>query len=413
MKNVIIALLVLVSLKMIAQPYTVENGNTRHRFAQLELGVTQYFSPNAGKTQSLSETGEVGDTQFGANSISAFFIGATHFWGHCDMALTIPLKQFGEGMSYGVDLQMKYYPWRITQNKLRPYVGVSMSPFGYAQNGGPSISKIYFPLMAGINFYKNAHQLELGVVYNYNNKFDYPISRTQVGLAQVQPFVFSATYKYTLETTGSRERAWRNGTTAKQTQILSDAGKLNSFSVAVGLTSAFRLKESDYLNKKYGFAGQHSFDATLEYGLGYYLHKPDMHFNLAYRTFKSSIDAYGYKQDARREAVTFEVYKMLGDYHGFVPFIGPNISYENLSINESDNGDAPKNYTYKGFKPGITFGWDIRPDRLQSWILRTNLRWQPNLNVTMGDGNKNALDQLEFNFIQLVLYPQRMFRKDK
>jgi hypothetical protein len=91
-----------------------------------------------------------------------------------------------------------------------------------------------------------------------------------------------------------------------------------------------------------------------------------MYFNLAYRTFKSKINAYGYKQDARREAVTFEVYKMLSDYHGFVPFIGPNISYENLSISESDNGDAPKNYAFKGFKPGITFGWDIRPDRLQS-----------------------------------------------
>jgi hypothetical protein len=136
MKNVIIALLVLVSLKMTAQPYTVENGNTRHRFAQMELGVTQYFSPNAGKTQALSETGKISDFQFGANFVSAIFIGATHFWGHCDLALTIPIKQFGEGMKYGVDLQMKYYPWRIERNKLRPYIGVSMNPFGYAQNNG-------------------------------------------------------------------------------------------------------------------------------------------------------------------------------------------------------------------------------------------------------------------------------------
>jgi hypothetical protein len=131
MKKVIIALLCFVSVKMSAQPYTVENGNTRHRFAQMELGVTQYFSPNAGKTQVLSETGKIGDYQFGANSVSAIFIGATHFWGHCDLALTIPIKQFGVGMKYGVDLQMKYYPWRIKQNKLRPYVGVSMNPFGF------------------------------------------------------------------------------------------------------------------------------------------------------------------------------------------------------------------------------------------------------------------------------------------
>ncbi len=396
--------------KAFAQPYTVENGNTRYRFAQLELGLTQYYSANAGKTQVLSDN-TVKDYQFGSKSTTAFFIGATHFWGHCDLALTIPLKSFGTGMGYGVDLQAKYYPWRIEQNKLRPYMGVSMNPFGYSQNGGGEVSKTYFPLMGGLNFYKNRHQFELGAVYNYNNTFNYYISRTQQGIAKVQPFIFSATYKYTLETTGGGERNWRNGTTAKRTQELADAGKLNNFSVAVGPTSSFRIKSSNYLKSKYPFAGQHSYSAGLEYGVGYYLHKPDVHFNVAYRTFKSSIDAYGYKQNARREAVTFEAYKMLGDYHGFVPFIGPNIGYENLSINESDNGFAAKNYTFKGFKPGVTFGWDIRPDRLSAWILRTNLRWQPNLNVKMGDGSKNALDQLEFNFIQLVLYPERMFRK--
>lgn len=413
MKKVIIALLCFVALKMTAQPYTVENGKTRHRFAQMELGVTQYFSPVGGKTQVLAANGSVGNYQFGSNSISAIFIGATHFWGHCDLALTIPVAKYGKGMKYGVDLQAKYYPWRIEHNKLRPYVGLSMNPFGYNQNDGPSVTKTYFPLMAGLNFYKNWHQFELGVVYNYNNKFDYPISRTQLGVGQVQPFILSATYKYTLETTSGRERNWRNGITQKRTEELANAGKLNNFSVAVGPTSSFRIKKSEYLSKKYGFAGQHSYSIALEYGLGYYLHKPDVHFNIAYRAFKSYINAYSYKQDAQRKAMTFEAYKYIGDYHGFLPFIGPNVGYENLSINESDKTDTPKNYTFKGWKPGLTFGWDIRPDRLQSWILRTNLRWQPNLNVTMSDGSKNALDQLEFNFIQLVLYPERMFRKNK
>jgi hypothetical protein len=62
-------------------------------------------------------------------------------------------------------------------------------------------------------------------------------------------------------------------------------------------------------------------------------------------------------------------------------------------------------------KAGITFGWDIRPDDLQGWILRTNLRWHPNLNVNMPDGKQMKFDQLEFNFIQLVLYPERLWGK--
>ena len=115
MKIKLTVLLALAFFKTLAQPYTVENGNTRHRFAQLELGVTQYYSPNAGRTQVLSETGKVGDYQFGANSISAIFIGATHFWGHCDMALTIPVKQFGTGqLGQGAPkLAPCFIPWRI------------------------------------------------------------------------------------------------------------------------------------------------------------------------------------------------------------------------------------------------------------------------------------------------------------
>ena len=41
------------------------------------------------------------------------------------------------------------------------------------------------------------------------------------------------------------------------------------------------------------------------------------------------------------------------------------------------------------------------------WILRTNLRYYPTLQLDLAEG---ALSQqhLEFNFIQLVVYPQRL-----
>ena len=397
---------------LFAQPYTVENGHTRHRFAQLEVGMSQFFSPKSGKTQFLSND-QVVNYQFNESSTSAIFIGGTHFWGHCDFALTIPVKKFGKGMRYAVDLQAKYFPLAIRHNKLRPYIGVSMNPFGYSQKDGATINKTYFPVLAGFNYSKKMHQFEIGLLYNYKNDFQYYISRTQLGNAQIQPFVFNATYKLTLETTGSAEKNWRNGTTAKRTEELAKAGKLNAFSVGIGFSSAFRIKNSAYLSQKYPFAGQHSYQSTLEYGLGYYWHKPDLQMNIAYRRFKSDVEAYGYTQQARRSAVTVELFKFLGDYHGFIPFVGPNLGYETLQITEQDFGQIQETPSFKGWKPGITFGWDIRPDRLQSWILRTNLRWQPNLNVTMSDGRKNALDQLEFNFIQLVVFPERMFGKKK
>ena len=394
-----------------AQPYTVKNGNTRHRFAQLELGLTQIITPNAGMTQVIASDGTVKNYQFGTLSTTAIFIGATHFWGHLDWGLNIPVFSTGAGMKFGVDLQTKIYPYRIANNKLRPFIGISMSPFGYNQNDGGQYSRVKWPIVGGLNYYKNGHQLELGITYNYNRQFDYYISRTTIGKVELPKFMFNLTYKYTLETTGSAERNWRNGITKRITDSLGALGNLNGFSVGIGPSAAFRVAESPYNDEGKPFLGKHSFKLFPDISLGYYFHKPDMHLNLAYRSNGSSISAYGVSQDANRQSITLEAYKFLADYHGFIPFIGPNVSYENLSVVEKDGTNAPVTATYKGFKPGITFGWDIRPDRLQSWILRTNLRWTPNLGVDMPDGKKINLDQLEFNFIQLVIYPEKMFGK--
>lgn len=80
-----------------------------------------------------------------------------------------------------------------------------------------------------------------------------------------------------------------------------------------------------------------------------------------------------------------------------MPFLGPHLSYERLSVRGTVRGDAVL------WRPGVTFGWDIRPDRLQSMILRTNLRYTPKLELIVTDGRQVALDQLEINFIQFVI----------
>jgi outer membrane protein W len=394
-----------------SQVYNPSWGKKRHRFAQLELGVSQTITPNAGKTQVIASDGSIKDVQLGTANTTAFYIGGTHFWGHADFAVSIPLYKNGNGMKYGAELLAKYYPICIETNKLRPYVGVSMAPFGYSQNDGGSVSKTYFPLLAGLNYSSRKHQFELGMTYNYNRNFDYFISRTALGKAELPTLMFNATYKYTLETTVGAERNWINGKTKTTTDALAKARKLNAFSVAVGPSSAFSIAESPYVKENTPFLGKHSFSVFLDLGVGYYFYKHDMHVNLAYRANSAKLSAYGLTNTLKRKALTFEAYKFLGDYHGFLPFIGPNISYENLTVNVQDGVKTPVSGSFKGIKAGITFGWDIRPDDLQGWILRTNLRWHPNLNVDMPDGKKMKFDQLEFNFIQLVLYPERLWGK--
>lgn len=405
----LVAVLSIFIVKSVAQPYIVKNGNTRHRFAQFEFGVTQYISPQSGKTQ-LIDNGNIANRQLGTTGTTAIYIGATHFWGHMDLALTIPLIKQGQGMRYGVDLQAKVYPKRIENKKLVPYFGISMNPFGYKQNDGPTYTSTEFPLLAGLNYTKYPHQFEMGLVYNYNKKFKYAIDRTTFGEASFQP-VIGFTYKYTLETTGGLEKSWRNGTTKERTKKLADLGKLNNFSINAGITSSFRTVKSSYLQKQYNFAEQHSYNTSYDVGVGYYWHKPDLNFNVALRNFKSAVSAYGFEQKVDRNVVSIELTKALGDYHGFVPFIGLNLGYENIRVEQKDNNIAMPNNSFKGLKPGLTFGWDIRPDRIQPWLLRTSLRYMPNLTVDMGNGLKSNFDQLEFNFIQLVVYPGRFKNK--
>ena len=56
----------------------------------------------------------------------------------------------------------------------------------------------------------------------------------------------------------------------------------------------------------------------------------------------------------------------------------------------------------------IVFGWDIRPSvRGDWWLLRTNLRYFPKLQLNYGQ-NALSFQHLEFNFIQFVWYPQKM-----
>ncbi|MDZ7878830.1 MAG: hypothetical protein U5L45_14210 [Saprospiraceae bacterium] len=71
MKTHLILALLFLSFLATAQPYAVKNGNTRHRFAQLEVGVTQYYTHNSGSTQVLQD-GKINDYKLGGSGATAF-----------------------------------------------------------------------------------------------------------------------------------------------------------------------------------------------------------------------------------------------------------------------------------------------------------------------------------------------------
>jgi len=111
-------------------------------------------------------------------------------------------------------------------------------------------------------------------------------------------------------------------------------------------------------------------------------------------------------QVVRRNSIGLELTKFVFDYNGFAAFIGPAASYEKLSFKESFERRLTYNINETKIGYGLTFGWDIRPNRIQKWILRTNLRWFPNLKMDV-ENNQISFNNIEFNFIQFILFPER------
>jgi hypothetical protein len=271
----------------------------------------------------------------------------------------------------------------------------------FQYSSGPALSNINFPLLGGLTFNSKSHLVELGLAWNYQNKQDYYISRTQIEKVNTPPLYATLSYRYMLETTLSAEKDWESGRTDAVTKILAEKGRLNGFYVGAGISSAFWLKESSYNKTTRPYIGRYRNSIMPDFTLGYYLHKPDLNIAMGYRGYGASTNTYGADQELQRKSVLFEVTKNLFDYHGFVPFVGPAISFENLSFEENFQGQTTTDLDQRKLGYGLTFGWDIRPNRIQSWILRTNLRLYPNLFLEVEPDSKVSFDNLEFNFMTI------------
>ena len=421
-RHLIILLTIVWSNFTNAQVYTEKQ--TRHRFAQLTLGA-DYQTSIGGTTKYFDANGSVQSLSLGNIQSPRFLIGGTHFWGHADFYIAIPLlypsfQKDNQTSTYssGVETVFKYYPWRIEWNKVRPFVGVGLTTFYFEQQNknleygnGAELNHTTIPLYAGLTFNKKQHLLELGILWNYNNTQAYHISRNKAVDITAPPIYASISYRYLLDTTLGAEESWESGQIEKVTKQLAASKQLNGMHIGVGLSSAFWIRESSYNKNDRPYLEKYSTSIMPDFSIGYYLHHPDVGFALGYRGYGTSTTAYGTNQNLNRKSLVLEATQFLFDYHGFVPFVGPAVSYEKLSFKESFEGQLTHDISKNKLGYGVAFGWDIRPTRMQSWILRTNLRWFPNLNLEVKKDKVISFDTIEFNFIQLIVYPSRMRKK--
>ena len=412
------SLMTILSQEVSGQVYVEKQ--TRHRFAQMNFGV-DFFRSIGGSSSFLNTEGVLEEFQLEAYSTPRLIIGGTHFWGHADFTISFPLSsktyvKNGQEISFssGLDTSFKVYPWKIKHGRIAPFGGIALSGFSFRQNNttaeelnGASINKTVFPIMGGLTYNYKSHLLEIGVSKYFKNNLEYYVSDSQTTEVSVPSTFVNVSYRYMLDTSLGAERGWESGETETLTEKLNEQGHLNGFFLSAGPSSSFPLSIGKYNSDERPYLGKPAVGVFFEYALGYYLHNPDLNFSVTLRNYKASEDAFSVVQETGRRSIGFEVTKMLGDYHGFVPFIGPTVSMEKLNFSEIENDELIHDLQENKLGYGVTFGWDIRPNRIGGWLLRTNLRWTPSLSLDVVDGKDVSFGALEFNFIQLVIYPNR------
>lgn len=237
-----------------------------------------------------------------------------------------------------------------------------------------------------------------------NPETDIYISRIAKAKTALPNHFFSVGINWMLETTNAANTPVNHHFNEK----FSKSNK-NGLFFGIAPSTAFQIGSSNYNKELRPFLDVYSQSNIFpELSMGYHFTKLDFTTSLAFRSIKQNREAFRFSQEVNRRSFALEGYKFFGDYYGFVPFIGGGLSYENLALKEIDNGLEITNIFQNKIATVIAFGWDIRPSKAGNWwLLRTILRYTPNLNIE--HLNKSlSIQHLEFNFIQFVIYPQRL-----
>ncbi len=396
-----------------AQDFLVpKDDRTRFQFAQGYLGVSGQYLPGGEFTFSDGREIQLSDAMQ-----PRFVIGGTHFWGFVDFYVSFGLSspinfsQYEEwdkeNMNTGTMTGMKIYPFVMRRGQLDPFVGVNWSFFNFSAQSemftGAQIHKHRAAYEMGVSYTSDGGNIfEIQAMYTPRANMDYYTSRVNKGRLESDGLTASFTYKRMFEST--------KGNAGRPISPKEPQGNYgNAFHFGIGPSSSQTLVASEYHQQFTPYMDPLlKWNVFPEISAGYYFYAPDFDVRLSYRPLVSKSQAHEVTQVARRQSLALEAYKNLFDYHGFVPFIGLSLAAEWNRFEQSGEDIPQLDIRERDIFPGIVFGWDIRPTKYNSWLLRTNLRYYPTAKMEVS-GENISLNQLEFNFIQFVVYPQRWF----
>ncbi|MEM1136717.1 MAG: hypothetical protein AAGI07_12845 [Bacteroidota bacterium] len=411
-------LLTSLSITLFAQTdsvYTQSYLDRSTKFAWFTYGGDLNYL-TGGTTQRLVD-GSLQNTDFGSNLLPRLTIGGVHFWGHADLYVTFPLsfltyQNIPNGIdelevSQGVETGIRLYPLKIQPQSVRPFVGISFRRIRFEQeavnsdfeNGVPSFGRFIHPVQLGLTYTSNKYHISASTYLNHQNNFDYFISPTQTAVVELNPVSFNLSFLRYVDSDRNLRRPNTATRINRDYKTLKDNNLLSTWFVGVGPSAALQVSKSSYLKDNFPFFYDNFATAILpDLAFGHYFHKHDFNIGLSYRTYGESYAGFDNEINTRRHSVGVESVKFLFNWLGFVPFAGLAVTYENLRANVND-----VNHIEGKAAMGFVFGWDIRVTRTGTGLLRTNLRYFPNLHLDIA-GEKMMFDQLEFNFIQWVQF---------
>ncbi len=415
-KSILPLLLALVCLyKLNAQTqvdsfYTLEKLEKSLSFAQLTFGGD--LLGIAGGTVMYQNQ----KLDFGATYQPRLTFGGLHFWGHADFFVTFPIglrlnntPDFADKFKNveGLETGFKIYPFALKPGKLRPYVGMSFQSreFSYEnkggefKNGAPKFHSYISPIQLGLTYCTSKFLFSCGMRYNWKNQFDYYYAEGSTARIRQNPVNFSISILRYFDSDIGMATPKQVDQENIKLHLLKKYNRLSSWYLGIGPSAALQMSKSAYIQEKYPFLNNQQLNSTLipDLTFGYYFSKLDANVGASSRIMFFKAKAFDTDLRILRGSISIEAYKFLFDYHGFVPYVGPMLSYESLILRENGKMISQQN------KPalGIVFGWDIRVTQTGTSLLRTNLRYTPNLSMTV-DNKKLMFDHLEFNFIQWV-----------
>ena len=417
MKRSITLFLVITSLKSFAQydsTYTQAYLEKSTKFAWLTLGAELFTEP--GGTAQFIDGGILRETSFQNAITPRLTIGGIHFWGYTDFYVTFPLNfasirdtpsefetlEFRQGIETGA----RFYPLKLQPGRVSPFAGISFNTTSYRQElngtnfseGTPLHQQVVGPLEFGLTYTTDNYLITASAYYRTMDDFNYSLSAGgEVGVISPDPMSFSLrVYKY-----WDTDRHMRQPKVVRRLNrmhdILEEENKLSAWYWGIGPSAAIQLSKSSYLQNNFPYLYNDRIGGFMpDITFGRFFARPDMNLGVSYRTLGHRLRGFDTEIKLRRHSFMFEAYKNLFDYLGFVPYLGITASVEDLRAEV--NGTE---YQQTKGAVGLIFGWDIRVTNTGTSLLRTNLRWTPNLHLDV-EGDEIMFDHLEFNFIQYV-----------